>query len=252
VVTRRPRGTGSLRQIAGGRWRLRVSIGVDPVTRRPRQVERVIKASTQRAAQRELDRLREEVRASPPATRDNRTVRSLLEHYLAHLEARGRSPRTIHAARLSAERVIGPELGRVRLAELDTFRIDELYRKLATGEGRRRPVRPATVLRHHSVLSAALNQAVRWGWIADNPAKAATLPTLERRSPRVPSAEDVAELIRRVDEAGPVWGLLVRLAVVTGARRGELCALRWSDVEEGRLWIRRVSMAIRISPPLAR
>jgi integrase len=41
--------------------------------------------------------------------------------------------------------------------------------------------------------------------------------------------------------AGPGVGLLIWLTMVTGCRRGELCALRWGDldVERGILWVQR-------------
>lgn len=47
----------------------------------------------------------------------------------------------------------------------------------------------------------------------------------------VPNADDVLLLLARVAELDPDLGALLRVAAVTGARRGELCALRWSDVD---------------------
>ena len=54
---RRPKGTGSVQELAPGKYRLRVFIGSDPVTGSPRQVTRVVQAKTQRQAQKLLDRL---------------------------------------------------------------------------------------------------------------------------------------------------------------------------------------------------
>lgn len=45
--------------------------------------------------------------------------------------------------------------------------------------------------------------------------------------------EDAARLLRVALAEDPELGLFLRLAVVLGARRGELCAVRWSDVDLG-------------------
>jgi integrase len=138
--------------------------------------------------------------------------------------------------------VIGPALGDIPVADLGTYQIETLYRQLATGEGRGRALSPASIRRHHAVLSAALSQAVRWRWIPENPAALVALPGLERRSITVPTAVEVAALLRAADALSARWGTLIRLAILTGARRGELAGLQWHDVDEGphaRLLIRR-------------
>ncbi len=69
--------------------------------------------------------------------------------------------------------------------------------KLATGEGRDRPLKPTSIRRHHAVLSPALSQAVRWGWIERNPAERAQPPPLDHVELRVPTVEEVRALLSR-------------------------------------------------------
>jgi integrase len=38
---------------------------------------------------------------------------------------------------------------------------------------------------------------------------------------------------------GEEWKMALRLAVVTGMRRGELCALRWNDIDPDAIHVRR-------------
>jgi integrase len=46
-----------------------------------------------------------------------------------------------------------------------------------------------------------------------------------------PQAEDAARLLSAANAESPELGLFLRLAVVLGARRGEICGLRWSDID---------------------
>ena len=98
---------------------------------------------------------------------------------------------------------------------------------------------PATVRQIHAIMSAALSRAVRWGWVAINPADAAEAPAAPKPDPQPPT---IAQAARILQEAwrDPEWGMLVWLAMVTGARRGELCALAWDrlDFATGVLTIR--------------
>jgi integrase len=93
-----------------------------------------------------------------------------------------------------------------------------------------RPLARATVRQIHAILRAALTRAVRWGWIAINPAAQATPPPLPTPDPHPPTAEEAARILAEAWK-DPDWGLLVWIAMSTGARRGELCALRWSHVD---------------------
>ncbi len=68
-----------------------------------------------------------------------------------------------------------------------------------------------------------------------NPADRASPPTLKRTTVGAPAVADVQRLIAAAEISDPVLGSAIALGRVTGARRGELCALRWSDVD----WPRR-------------
>ncbi|MHB8219380.1 MAG: tyrosine-type recombinase/integrase [Acidimicrobiales bacterium] len=164
---------------------------------------------------------------------------TLLVEWLAHAPARGRAPKTIHEARRIVDRVLRPELGHIALSALTPRDLDELYRKLASGEGRTRPLSQASIRRYHAVLSAALGQAVRWDWITTNPAARAEPPTVAQRALVIPTPAEVKALLGAARERDRKWAMLLALAVGTGARRGELCGLRWVDMTDGVLRIRR-------------
>jgi len=94
----------------------------------------------------------------------------------------------------------------------------------------------------HFILSGAYKRAVRWKWVTVNPLPEAEPPAAPVPNPHPPSASEAARIINDAWK-DPDWGTLIWLAMTTGARRGELCALRWSriDLTPGRavMWLRR-------------
>ena len=81
---------------------------------------------------------------------------------------------------------------------------------------------------------------MRWRWVGSNPVLLVDAPAARAPDPRPPSSEEAARIVEEAFE-DPDWGTLVWLAMTTGARRGELCALRWShvDLDRGVITIRR-------------
>jgi integrase len=120
-------------------------------------------------------------------------------------------------------------LGLARLAVADVDRWHGRLRKAGLGE--------AAIRNRHTVLRAALTQGVRWGWVATNVASSARL-TQRKRPPReAMTDEDVRKVLAAAVALGPAAALALRLAAATGARRSELAALRWDDLQGDRLRI---------------
>lgn len=91
---------------------------------------------------------------------------------------------------------------------------------------------PLTIRQIHAILSGMFGAAIRWEWIDRNPAASAKLPKALPRSPSSPEPDQVAKVIATARELGlELLALYLWLAAVTGARRGELCALQWADID---------------------
>lgn len=88
----------------------------------------------------------------------------------------------------------------------------------------------SSVRQAHNLLNGAFTRAVRWRWIGSNPVRQAEPPPPARTDPQPPSPEQAAK-IATAAWTEPGWGMLVWLAMTTGPRRGELCALRWKDID---------------------
>lgn len=216
-----------------GVWRLRVFIGTDPATGNPRQATRTFRGTKKQADSALAEFVRDATRGS--ISTDVSTVAEYLDRWLNHV-APSKSPTTVRGYRGKIAR-IDAKVGRIRLAKLTAQHLDLVYRGWLD-EG----LHPTSVHHIHSVLSAALNQAVKWGLVDLAVTAKASPPPLRIKPHRVPSPDVVRELIAAADRRGqPVLAAAIAVATTTGARRGELLGLRWSDVDldQGLLGIER-------------
>lgn len=233
---------GSMRERCPGYWQLRVFEGVDPVTGKKQYRTQVFRG-TKRDAQNALAILVTHVNAGVVKTK-NCTVAELIDAWLAHIENVGRSPSTLYNYRRVVVQL--PDgFKSLPLSKVTAKVVDDLYRFLAKETGRK----PATVLRFHAVLRAAFGQAVKWEWIERNPIDRATPPSVARVELVPPAVVDVLRVLERAAESkNPDNALIFRLLTATGCRRGEVCGLKWSDVQLGadkpRVVIRRAVLDI--------
>jgi integrase len=225
TAARRTPGTGTMRERPPGcgRWQLRAFAGVDELTGKPRQVTKTF-IGTEAKARVALGRFVNEVTDGKfePSTA---TVGEVLEKWLDAATVSQR-PRTLEENRRKIEHRICPVLGKVKLNRLTPALLDRVYREWLD-EG----LSPATVHKYHALLSAACRQAVKWGWLAFAPTERARPPKIERKEIDVPSPDRLKALIRAAEKEDTVLATAVALAALTGARRGELVALRWSDID---------------------
>jgi integrase len=245
------RTRGSIEERPGGSLRVKVYTGYDPVTGRRLYLTETVPAGPKARAQAEKARTRllnQVDERRNPKTRA--TVDQLLDRYFKVLDVED-STRTAYLG--YAKNHIRPVLGRLPLARVDGEVLDSFYaelrrcrRRCAGGRGdvdhRTRvahecdarckphtckPLAAATVRQIHWILSGAFDRAVRWNWVSVTPVGSADPPAPPKPNPSPPTA---AEAARIVEEAfkDPDWGAFVWTAMTTGARRGELCALRRS------------------------
>jgi integrase len=81
------------------------------------------------------------------------------------------------------------------------------------------------------VVRSALGQAVKWGWIRRYPADHAEPGEILEEEVEPPADVDVVHLLAEAEAVDHRLALFLQLAIVTGARRGALCALRWNHLD---------------------
>ncbi len=203
----------------GDSWTAIVDLPLDPVTGKRRQKR--ITARAKRDVESQVAAL---IQAAQTGFTDasKLSVRNYLERWLettaptlrAVTERRYRDLVRLHIAGV---------IGNTPLAKLTAADVQRLY------ADRLKVLSPTTVRYIHAVLHHALDDAVKWGLLARNVANAVEPPQKARNEMRVWSAEEVGRILRAAadDPLEAFW----RLAIYTGMRRGELLALKWSDLD---------------------
>ncbi|ALF01416.1 tyrosine integrase [Mycobacterium phage LilPharaoh] len=176
-----------------------------------------------------------EVIESTEATAQHYTVGDWLDHYLSHKTGVEKS--TMYDYRKMVEKDIAPVLGPIPLAALTAEDVAMWVKGLAA-----RGLKGKTIANKHGFLSSALKVAASRGLIKSNPAVGGVgmveIPRSEREEMVFLTREQYARLRDCVTEP---WRPLVEFLVASGARWGEVTALRPSDVnrDEGTVRISR-------------
>jgi integrase len=213
----------------GDAWELRAYVGRDPVTGREKYKTRTFRGG-KRAAEAELARFVTEVGGGGHGAGDT-TLAELIQRWL-ELVGENLSPSTVRGYERIIRCYIDPAVGKVQLNKLRTDQLDRFYGQLRERGGKDgAPLSPATVRQTHAVIRRALNQAQRWGWIATNPAALASPPRVHARPVTPPDPAQVLKLVDEAERRDSELACFLFLAATTGARRGELCALAWEDID---------------------
>ena len=135
-----------------------------------------------------------------------------------------------------------PSIGNIALQNVTASRLNAFYSDMLDAGRRTRAggLAVKTVKNIHGTLHKALEDAVRWGSLAKNPADQADPPKGSSPEMRVWTPEQLHAFLKAV-EAERLYAAW-RLAALTGVRRGELVGLRWTDVdvEASRLTVRQI------------
>lgn len=151
-----------------------------------------------------------------------------------------------------------PALGKIRLCELKPSHIQKMINNLYD-----RGLSAETVATVRRVLSISLNKAIAFKVIENNPVNATKAPRIEQKNPIVLTKEQILVLLDAADKCDFLpptsdesqlflrrcYFYALALAIDSGARYGELFALRWRDLKDGKLYISRALEGNKIGTP---
>lgn len=217
---------GSIRKRGPNSYRIAVYTGNHPTP------YLYASAKSQESAERERDRLLTIV-GKGQHLGPTRTLTDLFAQYLDTTDRLAENTRVSY--RQYVDYYVTPYIGKVKVADLKASTVDALYRQL-TEKG----LAAGTIIKVDTIIRSAMRQAVIWDWISDNPAREVRAPKSRRKGIVVPTDDQIRALAKvAADDGNGDFAIYLKLATVTGCRRGEMLALQWSavDWDKGRLSI---------------
>ncbi len=215
TIIERPKGSRN--------YCIRYSAGFDPITKKYRQIwESGFKSITE--ARKRLTELEHQRNTNSLPKPNKETVAQYLHRWLDTYAEGNLSPRTVEGYRDIIHLHLTPAFQMIQLSQLNPENIQQYYsKKLSSG------LSTTTVRHHHTCLHCALKMALIWGLIVRNPADAVTAPKIHRNDMQTMTEDDLKKFLEAARSTD--YYALFYCALMTGARRGELLALRWSDLD---------------------
>lgn len=162
-------------------------------------------------------------------------------------------------------RIIGdlivPALGHFKLKDIKPSHVQQFIQQLSETPKEKRNGKPAdngetlspsSIRRYLTVLQSIFKQALKLGLISESPAKVERLTLPKAQAPKIEifTKQEAAQMLEALENEDLQFQTLIQLAIFTGARRGELVALKFSDVdfEQRKITIERAAYKIKGKP----
>lgn len=243
-----PRRGENIRKRKDGRWEGRFIKGYAPDGKAKYGYVYAPTYAQAREAKREAQ-MRFEKGGIPAKTEKSRTLREVFFLWLQDIRP-SIKPST-YAQYISLwERYIGPTLGNLSLGKIDTREMDAFIHKLSTnGRADGGGLSPKTVRDTISIVKCIIRYAVEREWISETKVLFRPIRQVPAPAIQVFSREEQKRLLAFWEENAPAspWYCGMLLAMMTGLRIGEVCALTWDDIdlENAVLHIRHTMLRIR-------
>jgi integrase len=148
---------------------------------------------------------------------------------------------TLSTARSSGDAIrnhIAPQLGGLRLADLDSQRIEDWQTSLLVDKR----LSPKTVNNCLGYLKKILTDACRWRYLQTNPAQYAMRLKCRDSEPRFWTQDEAIRFLDRLSVDYPKFFPVFSLALYTGMRKGEIRGLAWDcvDFATGTILVKRI------------
>ena len=240
---RRPQGDGTIRKRSDGRWEARIIVGHK---NDGTPMYKSAFAKTQKSALKELHQLIELYR-DVDLTEDCRmTLGEWLDKWLDEYMIFTIRESTLDSYRAMVKNQVKPFIGGKQIASLTTADMQKFYNKIKKeGRVREHPIHGKTLADSmvrgiHMMLHEALDTAVKERLIAKNPTNGTTVPKCNYPEKQILGDNQLETFLEAI-KGHEYWCDFFYVEVMTGLRRGEICGLKWQDIdfEEDKLHVNR-------------
>ena len=208
-------GGGSIRTkkvIKDGYIEAKMTVGYDPVT--GKQIQKSITGKSKQEVRKKMNALIAEVDKGTYEEASKQTLQDWLTEWHASYVVGKVKPYTSDRYETDIRVHIIPALGKVKLCDLDTSKIQHFYNMLET----EKKLSPKTIKNTHGVLHKALEKARRLRLISRNPSEDCELPKGEKYEVQPMEQEDVAALLRELQTEK--YRIIYLVTLFAGLRQG--------------------------------
>ena len=243
MAKRRPQGDGTIRKRSDGRWEARIIIGHK---NDGSPMYKSAFAKTQKSALKQLHQLIDLYR-DVDLTEDSRmTLGEWLDKWLDEYMIFTIRESTLDSYRAMVKNQVKPFIGGKQIASLTTAEMQKFYNKIKKeGRVREHPIHGKTLADSmvrgvHMMLHEALDTAVKERLIAKNPTNGTTVPKCNYPEKQILGDNQLETFLEAI-KGHEYWCDFFYVEVMTGLRRGEICGLKWQDInfEENKLQVKR-------------
>ena len=243
MAKRRPQGDGTIRKRSDGRWEARIIIGHK---NDGSPMYKSAFAKTQKSALKQLHQLLDLYRDVDLTEECRMTLGEWLDKWLDEYMIFAIRESTLDSYRTMVKNQVKPFIGNKRLASLTTADVQKFYNKIKKeGRVREHPVHGKTLADSmvrgvHMMLHEALDMAVKERLLAKNPTNGTTIPKCNYPEKQILGDNQLETFLEAI-KGQEYWGDFFYVEVMTGLRRGEICGLKWQDIdfEESKLHVKR-------------
>lgn len=216
-------GNGTVTRRGKESWRLKYDLprGPDGQRRIAYTTVRGKRADAEKELRRRLHAIDRGVHVDPSTV----TVGAYLDSWLDEIAPQNVGLKALERYRGLARNQIKPHLGAKQLQKLRPADVAAWHGTLLTEEA----IAKRTIRHAHGVLRAALAHAAAVEMVERNVAAIVKPPKADETRVQILTAEQIAGALSAL--RGHSLYPIVALAIGTGARRGEIAALRWSDID---------------------
>jgi integrase len=219
MAGKRGQNEGTIRQRKDGTWEARYSLGRD---KDGRQIQKSIYDKERNVVAKKLNLALSLINSGENIKESKATLYSWMMEWLDTYKKPNCAETSYESHRCIVRNCIkGKPLGNMQLNKIKKHHIQDALNGLQNT--------PSMAKKAYILLKESLNEAVENKMIKENPIGKMKAPKVEQAQVQILTLEEQDKFIRALD--GNKFQVILMLALQTGLRIGELCGLKWSDLD---------------------